>query len=72
MAKEIYHRCVGDAQECETPAVCEDCGRSATPENPVLVTMDPEGDEFVCEYCKSYEGDSDALEAALVEESEAK
>lgn len=48
------HRCVGDERECEYPAVCESCGRSATPENPVLVTYDPtdpdaQGFEFVCE-----------------------
>lgn len=68
------HRCVGDLNECEYAAVCEECGQSATPENPVLVTYDPEdpdaqGIEFVCEYCRSYAGDSDALEAAWAGET---
>jgi hypothetical protein len=64
------HRCIGDPMDCEYAAVCEECGRSATPENPVLVTYDPadpdaQGLEFVCEYCKSYAGDSDELEAEM-------
>lgn len=55
MANSV-HRCVGDERECEYPAVCEECGQSASPENPVLVTFDPadpgaEGGEFVCERC---------------------
>jgi hypothetical protein len=70
MAKTETHRCVGDEKECEYPAVCGDCGRSATPENPVLVTFtpgpDPEGSEFVCEYCRSYAGDSDAIDARKI------
>lgn len=46
------HRCTGDETECETPAICESCGRRAKPENPVLVTLDSEESEFVCEACR--------------------
>jgi hypothetical protein len=37
------HECVGDQQECETPAVCEDHGCKATPENPVYTFVLPDG-----------------------------
>lgn len=54
MAK--IHRCVGDPQECESPAKCERCGRSATPEIPVVVeSAEDETWEYVCEVCKSHE-----------------
>lgn len=42
------HRCVGDPDECETPAVCEECGHSATPDKPVLALKDEDGDAFFC------------------------
>jgi hypothetical protein len=34
---EHVHVCVGDSGECEAPAICEDDGQPATPENPVYV-----------------------------------
>lgn len=37
------HECVGDPQECETPAVCDDHGDTATLENPVYTFVLADG-----------------------------
>lgn len=41
------HRCVG-GPECETPAVCDECGDVATEAKPVVVLQDEDGEYFVC------------------------
>lgn len=36
----MIHACAGNPEECEHPAVCDQCGAWATAENPVFVSDD--------------------------------
>lgn len=47
------HECVGNPQECETPAVCDDHGCVASPENPVYTFQLPEPDGFFGAACRN-------------------